>query len=118
VAVSIRREGGTPVTDVPEGAQRSEDGQWWWDGEQWQPVGGADSSSPSSSTDASSEASSEYASYDTSSSEQTTNQFNADDFPSLARVLYFGEDVDGYLQDLGIDTSDLDSDESTGPLVS
>jgi hypothetical protein len=23
---------------VPEGAQRSEDGQWWWDGANWQAV--------------------------------------------------------------------------------
>jgi hypothetical protein len=27
-----------PVTDIPAGAQRSDDGQWWWDGSQWQPV--------------------------------------------------------------------------------
>jgi hypothetical protein len=27
-----------PATDIPAGAQRSEDGQWWWDGAQWQPV--------------------------------------------------------------------------------
>ena len=26
------------MTDVPEGAQLSEDGQWWWDGQEWQPV--------------------------------------------------------------------------------
>jgi hypothetical protein len=25
---------------MPDGAQLSEDGQWWWDGSQWQPVGG------------------------------------------------------------------------------
>src|SRR5438046_1039963 len=24
---------------VPEGAQLSEDGQWWWDGTDWHPVG-------------------------------------------------------------------------------
>jgi hypothetical protein len=23
---------------IPEGAPRSDDGQWWWDGTQWQPV--------------------------------------------------------------------------------
>jgi hypothetical protein len=28
------------MSDMPEGAQLSEDGQWWWDGSQWQPVGG------------------------------------------------------------------------------
>ena len=31
---------------VPEGAQLDETGQWWWDGNQWQPVdGGTDSMS-------------------------------------------------------------------------
>jgi hypothetical protein len=28
------------MSDIPEGAQRSEDGQWWWDGNQWQSVSG------------------------------------------------------------------------------
>jgi hypothetical protein len=27
------------MVTVPEGAQLSEDGQWWWDGAQWQSVG-------------------------------------------------------------------------------
>jgi hypothetical protein len=27
------------MTDIPTSAPRSEDGQWWWDGSQWQPVG-------------------------------------------------------------------------------
>lgn len=26
------------MTDIPADAPRSEDGQWWWDGSQWQPV--------------------------------------------------------------------------------
>jgi hypothetical protein len=26
------------MTDIPANAPRSEDGQWWWDGTQWQPV--------------------------------------------------------------------------------
>jgi hypothetical protein len=26
------------VTDIPADATRSDDGQWWWDGAQWQPV--------------------------------------------------------------------------------
>ena len=33
------------MSDIPEGAQRSEDGQWWWDGAQWQPVSGQQSGS-------------------------------------------------------------------------
>ncbi|HSV65533.1 MAG TPA: hypothetical protein VLJ59_06455 [Mycobacteriales bacterium] len=28
------------VTTVPDDAPRSEDGYWWWDGQQWQPVEG------------------------------------------------------------------------------
>jgi hypothetical protein len=27
-----------PATEMPADAQLSEDGQWWWDGSQWQPV--------------------------------------------------------------------------------
>ncbi len=27
------------MAQIPADAQRSEDGQWWWDGSQWQPVG-------------------------------------------------------------------------------
>lgn len=26
------------MSDIPQDAPRSEDGQWWWDGAQWQPV--------------------------------------------------------------------------------
>jgi hypothetical protein len=26
------------MSNVPEGAQRSDDGRWWWDGSEWQPV--------------------------------------------------------------------------------
>ena len=29
------------ATNIPEGAQRSDDGHWWWDGSAWQPVSGA-----------------------------------------------------------------------------
>jgi hypothetical protein len=32
------------MTDVPQDAPRSEDGQWWWDGSQWQPISGGASS--------------------------------------------------------------------------
>jgi hypothetical protein len=28
------------MTTIPADAPRSEDGQWWWDGSQWQPVTG------------------------------------------------------------------------------
>ena len=29
------------MSPVPEGAQRSEDGHYWWDGTEWKPVDGA-----------------------------------------------------------------------------
>ncbi|HEY7628167.1 MAG TPA: hypothetical protein VH761_13920 [Ilumatobacteraceae bacterium] len=38
------------MSNVPEGAQLSEDGQWWWDGQQWQAVeGGSGGAAPDSS---------------------------------------------------------------------
>jgi hypothetical protein len=33
------------MSNVPGGAQRSEDGSWWWDGSAWQPVEGGASES-------------------------------------------------------------------------
>lgn len=39
-----------------------------------------------------------------------TIQIDPDEFPALARILYFGADIDGYLQNLGIDTTGLDND--------
>jgi hypothetical protein len=48
------------MTDIPTDAPRSEDGQWWWDGTQWQAVGtaqgagaGAAASAPSDPAQAS-----------------------------------------------------------------
>ena len=42
------------MSNVPEGAQVSDDGQWWWDGENWKAVeGGATSDSSSSAGGAS-----------------------------------------------------------------
>jgi hypothetical protein len=39
-------------------------------------------------------------------------EVSADEFPSITRVLTFNQDIDGYLQDLGIDsTTILDDDE-------
>ena len=29
------------MTDIPQDAPRSDDGQWWWDGANWQPVSDA-----------------------------------------------------------------------------
>ena len=35
------------MSNVPEGAQLSDDGQWWWDGQQWQLVDNANANSGS-----------------------------------------------------------------------
>ena len=37
-------------------------------------------------------------------------QISADEFPSIARALYFGGDIDAYLQDLGIDSASISDD--------
>ncbi len=40
------------MSSVPEGAQLSEDGLWYWDGAAWQPVGdGAGSDAPSAASE-------------------------------------------------------------------
>lgn len=39
------------MSNVPDGAQLSEDGQTWWDGQQWQPVTQDDSAASGGATD-------------------------------------------------------------------
>ena len=34
------------MSEIPPGSQVSEDGHWWWDGSQWQPVAGQSGSGP------------------------------------------------------------------------
>jgi hypothetical protein len=46
------------MTDVPQDAPRSEDGQWWWDGSQWQPISGAANSGDATTSSAAAPASS------------------------------------------------------------
>jgi len=38
-------------------------------------------------------------------------QVSGEAFPSIARALFFGADIDGYLQDLGIDSTTISDDE-------
>ena len=67
--------------EMPDDAQRSEDGQYWWDGTEWQPVVNED------------------------------EPMDWDQYPELARALHYSEDLDAYLQDLGLDPSTLFDDE-------
>jgi hypothetical protein len=46
------------MSNMPDGAQLSDDGQWWWDGENWQPVAG-NANDPNSNDGTSPEASQE-----------------------------------------------------------
>ncbi len=39
------------MTQVPSGAQLSDDGQWWWDGSQWQPVPAPGAAAPAAAAD-------------------------------------------------------------------
>jgi len=39
-------------------------------------------------------------------------QISAKEFPSIARVLSFGGDADGYLEDLGIDATSISDDDN------
>jgi hypothetical protein len=47
-AAELKKE--ATMSNVPEGAQMSDDGQWWWDGSNWQAVEGGGSSGSSSSS--------------------------------------------------------------------
>lgn len=85
--------------EIPADAPRSEDGGYWWDGSAWQPVGG--DSSDTAAADASHAPSS------------NTFQIDPGEFTALARLVYFVQagDPDGYLADLGIDPSEMDTDD-------
>lgn len=41
-------------------------------------------------------------------------QVSGQDFPSIARAIFFGADIDSYLQDLGIDSTTISNDD--GPV--
>jgi hypothetical protein len=80
---------------MPPDAQKSEDGNWWWDGNQWQPVHGAQTASAGDQTHTA----------------QQDQPMDWSQFPELARVIQYGQDVDTYLQDLGVDPSKITDDE-------
>jgi N-acetylmuramoyl-L-alanine amidase len=43
-------------------------------------------------------------------------QVSGEQFPSLARAIHFSDDIDAYLQDLGIDSTTI-SDDDDGPVA-
>jgi hypothetical protein len=118
------------MTDIPQDAPRSEDGQWWWDGSQWQPISGAANSgdattsaaaAPASSSDpaqtpatpASGQLSddgqwqwdgSQWQPVQGAQSGSDKQTINPSDYPELAALSKADpNDFDGYLQSIGID---------------
>jgi hypothetical protein len=73
--------------ETPQVGTRSADGHYWWDGSQWQPV---DQSHAGGGQD---------------------QQMDWSQFPELARALQYGQEVDTYLQDLGVDPNLIRDDE-------
>jgi hypothetical protein len=111
------------MSNAPDGAQLSEDGHWWWDGAQWQPVDGT----PQYSQDPSQEQSSQdQSSYDTSGGEANASHaeqpahsedpndrqvaFDPTDFPTLMLYAQF-DSFEDLARHIGIDTSTLQSDD-------
>jgi hypothetical protein len=114
------------MTDIPQDAPRSEDGQWWWDGSQWQAVpagaaapapGAAASSDPAQTpaTPASGQLSddgqwqwdgSQWQPAQGAQPAATTSggRIEASDFPTLAALSHADpHNFDSYLQSIGID---------------
>lgn len=79
----------------PEGAQLSEDGQWWWDGTQWVPIDSAEPAEPVEPVDPVEEPG--------SSSLDTPIDWSQ--YPELVRATTYGSDIDAYLSDIGVDPS-------------
>jgi hypothetical protein len=87
---------------VPEGAQRSEDGHYWWDGSDWQPVPDDDPQHPNNASPASASASSAGAAQGSAAAEVTaadlqhiTSEEQIDDTAHP----YFAPDYDKYPDD-------------------
>jgi hypothetical protein len=80
------------MSQPPEGAQLSEDGYYWWDGSQWQLVDQSGDGAAASDQAA-------------MSGPSPDEPFPADQFPEIGRVLQYGNDVDAYLTDIGVDPS-------------
>jgi hypothetical protein len=96
------------MSNVPDGAQLSEDGHWWWDGAQWQPVDGV----PQSSQDTSAQGDYSHADQSSHSDDPNNRQvaFDPSDFPTLMLYAQF-DSFDDLARHIGIDTSTLQSDD-------
>jgi hypothetical protein len=106
------------MSNVPPGAQLSDDGQWWWDGTQWQPVEGqaqgGQSQDPGERQGDSSSGQGNQAQGDSPQGydpNTDTLTVNAEEFPALAYLVQCG-DADTWLQQLGIDPATLTDDEA------
>lgn len=75
------------MKDMSDQFPLSDDGRWWWDGHDWQLV-------PEQWLNA-------------GEAERETIQINADEYPALARILRFADDIDQYLVSIGIDPAEI-----------
>jgi hypothetical protein len=92
------------MSNAPDGAQLSEDGQWWWDGTQWQAV---DGTAQSSGGDASG-GQTQSTQHDDPNNRQVA--FDPSDFPTLMLYAQF-DSFEDLARHIGIDTSTLQSDD-------
>ena len=110
------------MPDIPANAPRSEDGHYWWDGTAWQLIEGQ-SDNGSSAVAVGTRSDDGHYWWDGSAWQPVTGQDEASasgadanapmdwsDFPELARAIQYGQDVDAYLTDLGIDPNLISSD--------
>lgn len=103
------------MAEQPADATLSEDGQWWWDGADWQPVESAAASSPSDGQLSEDGQwrwdGAEWQPVADAASSDLEQTMDWEQFPELGRMLHYGEDVDAYLTDLGVDPTLIDDDE-------
>lgn len=110
---------------APDGAQFSDDGNYWWDGETWQPVTGTSGDGSSGDAGVETGTRSEDGNYWwdgiawqpveaealASAAVGPEQPMDWSQFPEIARVLHYGEDIDVYLADLGVDPNIMCDDE-------
>ena len=111
-APSSRRRA-TPGRHPRRRAELSDDGQWQWDGTQWQPVQGAASGAASGAEAGASAgaagASSDAATGASSGAAAGAGPLDPAEFPTLAALSQSNpNDFDSYLQMIGIDPSTLE----------